>query len=220
MKRLLPLALLGVIVVWVLGGSSIRNHLGVEYTPESLQAFILGLGAMAPIIFVVVMTFRSFLLLPSMMVLTVGGLVFGAGLGTLLGCVGILLSSLMMFGVARGVRRGWLHDRLIERFQSFEERIEAAGPIVIGLTTAHPMGPMSPFHWAAGLSSIPLRRFLLVILVAGSFRAFAYSLFGSTLLDVGSPEFYIATVGLLAVVVLPLCHRGLREKVLARGGVR
>ena len=55
------------------------------------------------------------------------------------------------------------------------------------------------------------------IVVAGFFRAFAYAFFGSTLLDVGSREFFVATAALLAVALLPLAHRGLREKVLVRG---
>ena len=75
------------------------------------------------------------------------------------------------------------------------------------------MGPMSPFHWAAGLSSIPWLPFLVAIGVAGCLRAFAYAYFGSTLLEAGSTEFFGATAFLVAVALLPLAHRGVRRRL-------
>ena len=165
-------------------------------------------------VFVGLVVFRNFLLLPSMVVLTAGGLAFGATLGTLLGGAGILLSGMMKFGVARTVGREWIRPRLGETFRRFENHLEKTGPLLIGLVTAHPMGPMSPFHWAAGLSSIPWLPFLVVIGVAGYLRAFAYSYFGSTLLEAGSAQFFGATAFLIAIVLLPLAHRGVRERLL------
>ena len=91
-----------------------------------------------------------------------------------------------------------------------------AGLIVVWLATAHPMGPMSPFHWCAGFSSIGAGRFLAAIAVAGLARAAACSYFGSTLFDIGSGEFYLATALLLAAVLVPMLHPVVRQKVFGR----
>lgn len=216
MTRLLPIALVGLVLAAAMTGRSVHSQIGIEYSPESLQAYILGLGLMAPPIFVAIVTFRQFLLLPSMLVLTVGGLVFGAVEGTALGGIGIALSASLVFAFSRGVGRGWIRGSLKSRLRRIEERIGAAGPAVVVLTTAHPMGPMSPFHCAAGVSSIRWYRFLLAITLAGFFRAFVYSFFGSTLLEVGSREFYTASALLLSAALLPLLNRRLRERVLGR----
>jgi uncharacterized membrane protein YdjX (TVP38/TMEM64 family) len=78
------------------------------------------------------------------------------------------------------------------------------------------MGPMTPFHWAAGLSSIRALPFAIAITVGGFFRSFAYALFGSTLTDIGSREFFIASGALVMVAALPLLNREVRETVLGR----
>jgi len=215
MKRYLPLSLALLVVAAVFVGSEVREELGIQYAPESLKAYFLRLGSLAPIVFVGIMTFRSLLVLPSMLVLTVGGLVFGAPLGTLLGALGIAISGSMMFFLARGIGRGWVRRQLSDRFRGFEEKVEAAGPMLIGLTTAHPMGPMSPFHWVAGISSIRPGQFLVALGLAALVRAGACSYFGSTLLDIGSRDFYLATSLMLVAVVLPLAHPGLRSKIFA-----
>ncbi len=205
--------LLGLLLV----GTAVRSQLDLDLAPESVRAYVLGLGVMAKFGFVGLVIFRNFLLLPSMVLLTAGGLAFGTIAGTLLGGAGILHSGMMKFGIDRAVGREWVRRRWGERFRRFEERLEAAGPSIIGFTTAHPMGPMSPFHWAAGLAAIRWFTFFVVVAVAGLIRAFAYSYFGSTLLKIGSPEFFAATGLLVAVALLPLAHRGVRDRVF---GVR
>ena len=65
------------------------------------------------------------------------------------------------------------------------------------------------------MSSIRFDRFLLALGVAGLIRAAAYSFLGSTLFDIGSPGFYVATVTLTGAVFLPLLNTGVRQKVLA-----
>jgi uncharacterized membrane protein YdjX (TVP38/TMEM64 family) len=213
MRRVVPLAVLLLLAGLVAAGGTLRSRVGLELSPESVRTWVLGLGLTAQLVFVGLVVFRNFLLLPSMVVLTAGGLAFGSALGTLLGAAGILLSGLMTFGLARAVGREWLRSHVGETFRRFERRLERTGPFVIGLTTAHPMGPMSPFHWAAGLSSIAWLPFALAIGLAGLVRAFAYASFGSTLLEAGSAGFYRATAFLLAVALLPLAHRGVRERV-------
>jgi uncharacterized membrane protein YdjX (TVP38/TMEM64 family) len=218
MRRLLPPLLLAVVAAAVFAGRSVRTQLGVDYAPESLQAFIESLGVAAPLMFLAIVIFRQVLLLPSMLVLTAGGLAFGPWLGTLLGGLGILISGLLLFGVGHGIGGAWVQDWIGERFAGFEKRVNAAGPALIGLSTAHPMGPMTPFHWAAGLSTIRALPFAMAITVGGLFRSFAYALFGSTLTDIGSKEFYVASVVLVALAALPLLNRSVRETVFARDG--
>jgi uncharacterized membrane protein YdjX (TVP38/TMEM64 family) len=219
MRRFLPFALIALVIAALLTGRAVRTQIGVEYSAAALQSYILSLGALAPPIFLTIMTFRQFLFLPSVVVLTAGGLVFGTALGTGLGGVGILLSAMLMFTLARGVARGWVRTRFGQRFRHFEQQADASGPIVLAIATAHPMGPLSPMHWAAGISGMRWYRFALAIALAGFVRAYIYSAVGATLLDIGSQEFYTASLALLVVALLPLLHGGIRAKVLGRGSL-
>ena len=218
MKRALPPLLLLLIAAAFVGGGIVRQEAGFEFSAEAIQAWVAGLGAMAPLLFVALVTFRNFVLLPSALVLSAGGLVFGASLGTVLGTVGILVSALMKFGLARGIGREWVARQRGERFRKLEQRAESAGPWVVGAVTAYPTGPMTPFHYGAGLSSIPVLTFALAIAATAPLRAGAYAIFGSTLLAPGSPDFYVATGLLLGFILLPLLHPRLRRRLFRSSG--
>ena len=216
MRRRLPLLLLVIVGTAFFLGFVVRGRIGIEFTPQSIFDFVDSLGWKGPVIFVALVTFRQFLLLPSGLILPVGGLCFGAGLGTALGTAGILISASLKFSLARWLGRDWVRTQFGPRVEVLEQRVATAGPFVVGLVTAHPMGPMSPVHWAAGLSSIPALAFGLAVCVGGPVRAGAYSLVGSTLLDFGSPRFLVATGVLAAVMLLPLAHPGIRRSLVSR----
>lgn len=219
MHRLLPPLLVALVAGLFVAGRSVRSELGLELSPESIQSVVAGLGWKGPALFVGLVTFRQFLLLPSALVLPAGGVVFGAAEGTLLGSLGILLSAVLKYTIARSLGREWLRPWFGAAVEAFERRAEAAGPLVVGFVTAHPMGPMSPFYWGAGFAAVPVVGFLLAVAIAAPVRAFAYSFFGSTLLDPGTPRFWAATVLLVAAALAPLLHPGLRARMLraARG---
>jgi uncharacterized membrane protein YdjX (TVP38/TMEM64 family) len=199
-------AVIAVVAAVFAGGHVLRQRLGIELSAESLRTWVAGHGWAAPAIFLAVVSFRPFLLLPSALLLSVGGLCFGAGLGTALGAVGLLTSGVMQFGLARGTSHDWIQARLGERARTFQSRLERAGPVAIGVVTAHPAGPLTWMAWVAGLSSIPLLGFVAAMALGGTVRSFTYAVFGSALTDVSSTRFIFATVLLLAVAILPLLH--------------
>ena len=79
------------------------------------------------------LTNGQFLLMPSWLVLAAGGLAFGAALGTLLGGLGIVLSALLGFTLARTLGREWLRLRMGERLAQLERYSQRIGPVLVGL---------------------------------------------------------------------------------------
>lgn len=210
-RRLLTLALLALIV-----GASLtaRRSLGIEWSVASLQETVAGLGWKGPLGFLLLVSLRQFLLIPSSLILTTGGLLFGIALGTLLGGAGIVASALICFGAARGLVGDRLRTRLLAQLGHYEEHARRAGPLVIGLSTAHPMGLVTPLHVAAGASSISLLAFLVSVMLAGPVRAAAYSLFGAHILDWREPRFWLISGAVVLVGLLPLLHPSLRSRIL------
>src|SRR5262245_42731493 len=136
-----PWVLVAIIATLFLAGHYTRTRLGVELGVEDLRIWVRSLGLVAPIVYVGLVTFRQFLLVPSTLVLAAGGLAFGAGLGTLLGGLGIVLSALLGFTLARTLGREWLRLRMGERLAQLEKHSRRVGPLLVGLATAHPLGP-------------------------------------------------------------------------------
>jgi uncharacterized membrane protein YdjX (TVP38/TMEM64 family) len=212
-RRAAVAVLAALFVIALIAGQGVRGYLGVELSTESIRLHVASMGWKAPVLFLALLTFRQFLFLPAIIILPVGGLCFGALVGAVLGAVGIVLSALITFGLARGMGGRWLHDLFGHRYAWLERRIEIAGPPMVGIVTAHPTGPMSAFFWGAGFSSMALLPFVVAVSAGGSVRALAYSFFGSTLIVPGSPRFYVASTLLVLVSVAPFAHAGLRRRI-------
>ncbi|NNL68096.1 MAG: TVP38/TMEM64 family protein [Myxococcales bacterium] len=191
-----------------------RAALGIEWSAESLRETVKGYGVWAPLTYLALVCVRQFLALPSMLILTAAGLLFGAALGTLLGGLGIAMNACMLFGTARLMGRQWVLPRLHARWPSFETRARSAGPPFIALMTGHPTGVLTPFHFAAGITAISWPVFLLAVGPAAVVRAGCYSLLGANLLDVGSPGFWVASVAIGVLALAPMAHPGLRRRLL------
>ncbi|HJQ82864.1 MAG TPA: hypothetical protein VKA21_02225 [Candidatus Binatia bacterium] len=207
---LLAAALLALVALGLVGWM-LRSSLGMSASPGELASRVRALGWQGQALFLVLVTFRQFLAIPAGVILTVGGLCFGALLGTVLGGLGIVVSGLGKFGLARTIGRRWLGARL----GRLEARAAGLGPAVIGISTAHPFGVLAPFHWAAGLSPVRFASFALALALGAPVRAFAYSVFGASLTDPGSPAFWATAAVLAALVVLPLLVPGVRSQLLA-----
>ena len=216
MARRSPWVLLVVVVALFAVGRAVRSQLGVEVRAESLRDWVQSLGLVAPVLYVGLVTFRQFLLIPSVLLLAAGGLVFGAALGTLLGGAGIVFSAVFGFTLARTLGREWLRVRMGGRLAALERQSQRVGPLLVGLATAHPFGPMTAFHWGAGLASVAWLPFVAVVLVAGPARAFLLSTLGASLGEPHSPRFWATTAALVAAVLLPLAHPGVRRRLLPR----
>lgn len=215
-RAIKPLLALVVIALLVAITQRVRSELGIEWSQESIQATVKRLGVWAPLGFLALVMVRQFMALPSILVLTTAGLLFGAPLGTLLGGIGMTLNAIVLFTTARMMGRDWVLPRLQARWPDFEERAKSTGPLVIAFMTGHPMGALTPFHFAAGITRISFPIFLVAVLPAALFRAACYSFLGANLMEPSSPRFWVATGLLLLVSVLPLAHPGLRARLLRR----
>ena len=211
-----PLVVCAVLALLFAGAQQLRLSIGLEWSAESIQQTVRRLGLLAPLGFLALVTVRQTLALPSVLVLTSAGLLFGASSGALLGAVGITLNAVFLFVTARLMGRDWVLPRIHERFPDFEQRATAAGPLLIAFMTGHPMGVLTPFYFAAGVTGISLGVFLLAVFPAALLRAVCYALLGATLLEPGSTRFWLASGLLLIVALAPLLHPALRRRLLRR----
>jgi uncharacterized membrane protein YdjX (TVP38/TMEM64 family) len=206
MRALVPLAVL------IAGGLWLRAHLGLT-SVDAVRAAVDTLGWRAPAAFLALVMLRQFVLLPSVLLLTAGGIIFGGALGTLLGGTGIIVSGIANFLLARRFGAAFVPPWLQEHLARVTARGSAPVVLFTGLATVHPVGPLIAAQWAAGCSTVAVSTFLLVVVPASYARAAALATFGSTLGELGSPASLLLAGVLAAVVVVPLCFPGVRRRL-------
>jgi uncharacterized membrane protein YdjX (TVP38/TMEM64 family) len=207
---------LAIVGAAVLLGHLVRTRLDMDLSPAGIQAGVTKLGWYGPLVFFVLTTFRQFLAIPSWFILPAGGVCFGTMAGTALGGGALILSGCLKFGAARWVGREWVRTHFGAHFTRIERHVDRLGPVVIGLSTAHPLGVLAPFHWGAGLSSIRFLPFVTAIVLGAPVRAFAYSAFGAALVDPRAPEFRVISLGFAALVLVPLAVPAVRRRLFPR----
>ncbi len=227
MKRTIPLLIVTVVLAVLLyAGLQLRSELDfqtsmgslaeIQASLQSLRAAVMRLGWIAPLAFILMVTFRYFLLLSSGLVLTVGGLVFGAVQGTLLGFIGILLSSLFHFYVGRYGGRDLVNRFFGHKLDKYKDQIETAGPWIVGACVAHPAGSMGLVQTAAGMSTIEFKKFFIAILLTAPIRSGCYAFLGATIVEM-EPWVMVLAGAIIAVLgALPVLHPAVQEKLFGR----
>ena len=209
-----PYVVLAAVALALGAGQLLRRQLGIEWSAESIQATVKGFGIWAELGFVALVLFRQLLALPSVLILTTAGLLFGAQLGTLLGGLAMALNACLLYTTARFMGRDQVLSLIHRKWPDFEVRAQAAGPPFIALMTGHPFGMLTPFHFAAGVTGISAPTFVAAVLPTSLIRAACYSLLGAYILNPGSTGFWVAMLVLGAAALLPMAHPAVRERLL------
>lgn len=177
------LVLTGLVVAGLFAGALwLRGESGLELNPESLRDAVARMGVWAPFVYVLVVAFRVPLGMPSQLVLIGGGLLFGTLAGTAYGTGGLALSAVVLFLASRWAGRESVMTRLPARFQSLLKIAGSrAGVAFVGVGSGYPLGPVTMYHIAAGLTGMSLGAFALAATLGSSVRAYTYTFLGSTL---------------------------------------
>ena len=212
--------LLFLAVAFLLGATA-QEQLGFSFSLEGLQAFrqwVQGLGWWGPGVFVLLVTFRLFIGLSSHLVLILGGLVFGVTGGIVWGSIGVLVSALVLFYLARLLGDDWVQRRFGDQYTSMLERIQRVGAVAVFAITAHPIGLLTPAHLAAGLVGLSAGQFAVTVGLAAPIRAAPYAFLGTAILDLTAVESLLIAAAMLVFFVLPLLSPKVRIWLWDGGG--
>lgn len=188
---------------------------------DRLRGFIESHGTLAPIVFVAVCIGGIVLHLPEIVLIAVGGMVFGVARGFAYGWIGAVLGSTLVFlavrhGAGHAVS-GALGSRF-ERFRRLESRFVTHGfQMVLLLRLLLFLSP--PLNWAIGATRVSLRAY-----VAGTAVGIVPGVAGTVLLadsfaeaetwrDLATPGVLLTIAAVVAVAVAgaAFARRALRD---------
>ncbi|MBI5695227.1 MAG: TVP38/TMEM64 family protein [Nitrospirae bacterium] len=126
-------------------------------------AWVSGLGAAGPFIFIAVYIAACILLVPGSILTLGAGFIFGVVKGTLIASAAATLGAACAFLVGRYVARGWVEKRVEgdARFKAVDDAVAREGWKIVFLTRLSPVFPFVILNYVYGLTRVSFRDYFL-----------------------------------------------------------
>jgi uncharacterized membrane protein YdjX (TVP38/TMEM64 family) len=180
------------IAVYLLGGIN----------PVQLQTWLNQAGIWAPIIYIIIYTIATVLVLPSTALNLTGGAIFGPWLGTLWTSVAAVIAAVVAFAFTRTVGREIITQKLAGRWQSMDAEMRQGGLFYMFAIRLLPIIPYGLVNFAAGLTSIRFRDYFIGTILGTVPGVLPFVMLGSSGLQAMKTGNILPLVGSLALIGL------------------
>lgn len=175
----------------------------------NLKAWINGLGAIGPLVYILLFVCASLFFLPGLPVAILGGLAFGPVMGTVWASIGSTAGAALAFLVARYVARemveGWAQANPV--FKRIDDGVAAQGWRMLMITRLVPVFPFNLQNYAYGLTKISFPTYVLVSWICMLPGAIAFTFMGGAIVsgegNLGRTFMYLG-IGAVVFVLLSL----------------
>lgn len=167
--------------------------------PNQLQLWLKQAGIWAPVIYIVIYTIATILVMPSTALNLTGGAIFGPWLGTLWTSIGAIVAAVVAFIFARTSGREFVARRLAGKWQAMDAEMQQGGLFYMFAIRLLPIIPYGLVNFAAGLTSIKFRDYLLGTILGTVPGILPFVLLGSSGLQAIRTGDILPLIGALAL---------------------
>ena len=189
--------LLLTIICIVVTGGAIYLLGGIQ--SAQIQAWLNSEGIWSPIIYIGLYILATMLVLPSTVLNLTGGAVFGAVWGTLWTSLAAIIAAIIAFTFTRTVGRETIAKRLSGRWQSMDAEVRQGGLFYMFAIRLVPIMPYGLVNFAAGLTSISFKDYILGTTIGTVPSVLPFVLLGSSGLKALHTGDVLPLVGALAL---------------------
>lgn len=179
---------------------------------ERIQQLVDGAGLLAPTLYIFLLVVQAVVApLPAPAVAMAGGYSFGTFEGFLLTWFGALLGGVFSFGLSRFFGRGFVASSA--RLERMDRYLQVHGAILVFVLRLIPVVSFDAISYAAGLSGIAFRKFLLATALGMAPGTFVFVYLGGAS---PGPGVWAALTGLAALAVAAYLYLRVRLKQRSR----
>jgi uncharacterized membrane protein YdjX (TVP38/TMEM64 family) len=204
------------LLIWLMiaGGFIYWNQTVWQAGPDDIRNWLLSVGLWAPALYIVIYTLRPLLLFPASILSLAGGFAFGPLWGMIWTIVGATGSATVAFAVSRWFGRSLTGTYATEqsRWYRLQKGFEQRGFTYVLLMRLIPLFPYDLVSYAAGLSRIPLRTYLVATVIGIVPGTFAFNFLGASFATGDWRSIAIAAVVFIAAILVPLLLKNRFEK--------
>ena len=205
----LRLAILGVVLVSATAGVALL----AASSGSTLAGVVEQSGVAGPIVYVAMYALLTVLLFPGTLITAAGGALFGAALATPLTVVGATIGATAAFLIGRRLGRDQVEQIAGRRIGAADRWLSRRGLLAVLYLRLFPIVPFNAPNYAAGVTAVTRRDYVVGTAIGIVPGAFAYAALGGSIDDPTSPAF-LGAVGLVVAlaVAAPLVNRFLGRR--------
>lgn len=128
---------------------------------QQLQMWLEAMGILAPIVYVAFYTIGTLLILPSTPLNLTGGAIFGIWWGTFWTAVAAVIAAIVAFAFTRTVGKDIIAQKFAGRWEAIDAEIRLGGLFYMFSIRLLPIIPYGLVNFAAGLTSIRWRDYII-----------------------------------------------------------
>jgi uncharacterized membrane protein YdjX (TVP38/TMEM64 family) len=182
---------------------------------RGLKQYLLGFGVWAVLVSIGLMILQALIApIPAFVITVVNGLVFRWFWGSVISLLSATLAAQICFEISKLLGRPMMErvigKQVLETIDNFMNRYGVSAILVARLL---PVVPFDPVSYAAGLTAMSRKRFLISNLIGQLPATVIYAYFGSKILD-GLPWPVVLALIMLTLMVLLATSRSVPKPVL------
>ena len=148
-----------------------------------------GLGWLAPVLFIIIYTLATVLLLPTMVLTLAGGAIFGPIIGTVLNLTGATIGAAFAFLITRHLIYDWFSKKRGEKVNKLIAGVDQKGWMFVAFLRLFPIIPFNLVNYGLGITGIKFRLYLITTFIFLIPAEIIYTYFGYAGMDaLSNPE--------------------------------
>jgi uncharacterized membrane protein YdjX (TVP38/TMEM64 family) len=146
---------------------------------QQFQTWLETMGGLAPVVYIVVYTVGTLLILPSTPLNLTGGAIFGVYWGTLWTTIAALVAAIAAFAFTRTIGRELVSQKLAEHWRAVDAEIRQGGLFYLFAIRLLPLIPYGIVNFVAGLTSIKFKDYFIGTLLGTLPGVFPFVMMGA-----------------------------------------
>ena len=203
------------------------NSFNLQELLRNALQWIDNLGAIAPIVFILIYIIATVAFLPGSILTLGAGVVFGIFEGSIYVFVGATIGATLAFLVGRYLARGWISKKIAgnQKFSAIDRAVGNEGLKIVLLTRLSPVFPFNLLNYGLGITGVSLKDYVLgsvgmipgtiMYVYIGSLAGSIATIGGETQADANPvAQWAIRIIGFIATVAVTLYVTKIARKAL------
>lgn len=189
-KKILISVIVLIFIIAVAFAIRYSQHISIY----SLEYILKGFGSWSYVLFFLLCSFRSFLLLPCGFTSALGGLLFGSIKGTIITLIGYTIGGTIVFHLSRVLGKDWAREFIKNKAAVLEKMASQNSFLSIFVLRVVPILPFDAVSCIGGVSDVKWPDYVLATFLGSLPGVFLYVYFGETLKSLS-----------LKQIIIPFC---------------